>query len=289
MKLETPPPRTRLGATFHRTLSFRRNQIQALLRVIYEAKTNSVSSDWRQLLRENSSIGTRQLEAIPRYAYGSGLVDEKYNLTDFGNFIVKYDPLLETPATLWLIHYYLSASNGLGPTYWHDIVATRFRTGDIISKEALIEQIAGNIQKTEGRNIDGKHLQACANIFLNVYAETDGLQNLGILSEIEYKKLYQVLTPSPPPLWAFAVALLDYWRYQFPNQLTINLENLYADGGLTSIFMIGSGRINNYLRLLQEEGFVDVYRVAPPYQVVLLNSDISQALLNLYTRNDDSD
>lgn len=107
------------------------------------------------------------------------------------------------------------------------------------------------------------------------------------MREVENKKLYSVEEPEPPPVWAFAVALLDYCQYQFPGQVTINLDALYAEGGLTSIFMVGAGRINRYLRILQQAGLVDVFRVAPPYQVVLLNPDPSFALARLYTSDDD--
>lgn len=281
-----PPQRTRLGASFHRTFPFRRNQVYDVLQVALENETGSWS---RETLRETSSIGTRQAESAPRYAYGAGLLDEKNNLTAFGKLAYEKDPLLEKAATLWLIHYYLSAPNGYGPTYWCDLVTTRFRTSDTISKEGLAEQIAEHIKRTENRDLAFRYAQSFANVFLKTYIELDGLASLGVLREIESERLYIVEEPDPPPVWAFAVALLDYWQYQFPARgATINLDELYTDGGLTSIFMIGAGRINSYLRTLQQEGIVDVFRVAPPYQVALLNPDPSVALARLYT-NDDSD
>lgn len=278
--------RTRLGASFHRTFPLRRNQVQDVLQVVYESANQAESKDWnRESLREASSIGTRQAESAPRYAYGCGLLNEKNKLTPFGTLTHKHDPMLEKPATLWLMHYYLSAPNGFGPSYWHDIVSTRFRISDLISREKLAEQIAEHVEYAEGRELDARYAKSCANIFLKAYSEHDGLSALGILREVE-KDMYLVDEPEPPPVWTFAVALLDFWQYRFYSRLTINLDELYADGGLTSVFMVGAGRINRYLRALQEEGVVDVFRVAPPYQVALLNPDPAFALTQLYTSDD---
>ncbi|MCA9963063.1 MAG: DUF4007 family protein [Anaerolineales bacterium] len=262
--------------------------MQDVLRIAYKADFKDTEGHWsREELRKTSSIGTRQAESAPRYAYGAGMLDEKNKLTAFGKQAYENDPMLEKLSTIWLIHYFLSAPNGFGPSYWHDIVVTRFRTSDMISKASLTEQIADHIKHTEERELAPRYAQSFANVFLRTYSEPDGLSSLGILREIENDKTYLVEEADPPPIWAFAVALLDFWQYQFPNRITVNLDELYVEGGLTSIFMIGEGRINRYLRTLQQEGIVDVFRVAPPYQVVLLNPDPTFALDKLYTSNDD--
>jgi hypothetical protein len=282
------PKRDRLGASFHRTFFLRRNQLQDVLRIAYEADFQDEDGSWsREDLREASSIGTRQAEAAPRYAYGAGLIDKKNKLTAFGKIVHENDPMLEKPATIWLMHYFLSAPNGFGPSYWHDIVATRFRVSDTISKEAIAEQIAEHIKHTEERELDLRYAQSSANVFLKTYSDPDGLSNLGLLREIENGNLYMVEEPDPPPVWAFAVALLDLWQQQFPNLIAVNLAEFYKDGGLTSVFMIGEGRINRYLNALQQEGIVDVFRVAPPYLVALLNPDPTIPLNKLYTSDDD--
>lgn len=284
------PQRTRLGASFHRTFSLRRNQLHDVLRIAYEADFQNETGDWsREDLRETSSIGTRQAESAPRYAYGAGMLDEKNKLTAFGKQAYENDPMLEKLSTIWLIHYFLSAPDGFGPSYWHNIVATRFRTSDTITKESLAEQIADHIRHTEERELASRYAQSFANVFLNTYSEPDGLARLGILREVENDKVYLVEEPDPPPVWVFAVALLDFWQYQFPNRVAVNLDDLYVEGGLTSIFMIGEGRINRYLLTLQQEGIVDVFRVAPPYTVVLLNPDPTFALDRLYTTDDNDE
>ncbi len=200
--------RSRLGASFHRTFPLRRNQVQDVLQVAYASEVEAGVGEWkREELRETTSIGTRQAESAPRYAYGAGLIDDRNKLTWFGKLVCEHDPMLERDATLWLMHYYFSAPNGFGPSYWHQIVSTRFRVSDTISKENLAEQIAEHIEQTESRDLAPRYAQSCANIFLKAYSETDGLSTLGILREVESEKLYRVDEPDPPSVWAFAMAL----------------------------------------------------------------------------------
>lgn len=276
----------RLGPTFHRSFALRRNQVQDVLDVAYRSELDSDDGNWtRQSLRLSSSIGTRQAESAPRYAYGAGLLDKSNKLTLFGKIVHRNDPMLEKYETMWLMHYFFSAPHGFGPTYWNEIVRTRFRTSDSINKVTLTEQIADHIKTAEGRELSPRYARSCANIFLNSYTTTDGWAALGILEKLDEEQ-YLVKEPEELPARAFNVALVDFWVHRFPGRITINLEELYAEGGLTSLFMIGAGRINNYLHVLQQEGVVDVFRVAPPYQVALLDPDPAFALERLYSDGD---
>ena len=86
----------------------------------------------------------------------------------------------------------------------------------------------------------------------------------------------------PPPSWVVAYAILDFWKTHFPERTTINLDELTEENGVADIFMIGAGKIANVLQKMQLEGFVDLYRVAPPYQVVLLRPDLEALLEKIY-------
>ena len=66
----------------------------------------------------------------------------------------------------------------------------------------------------------------------------------------------------------------------------MNLDDLTARGGLGSIFLMGSGRMNSYLQRLQRKGVVDIFIVSPPYQVVLQETDEQGILERLYDQDD---
>ena len=123
--------------------------------------------------------------------------------------------------------------------------------------------------------------RSTAKIFLGTYIKSDGLANLGLLEKLE-SDLYKVLEPDPPPTWVVAYALLDFWRGNFPGQKTINLNDLYGEKGLSNIFMISRGRINLMLEDMQQAGILQLFLIAPPYQVVLLDENIDISLKKVY-------
>lgn len=272
----------RIGTMFHETFSLSRPAVGSILEVI---KTEDMSGGLHATLRKKTHLGQNYVKAMPQYARGCGLLTMDNRLTAFGERVLNFDPLLETQTTQWLMHYYLSAPHGPGPAFWHEFVKTRFRYGDELTKNSLTEQLVDFLNAVESKELKRDSATSTANAFVGTYSKDDGLNRIGLLQS--NGESYRVLEPDPPPVWVFAVALLDFWQYQFPNRVAVNLDELYVEGGLTSIFMIGEGRINRYLRTLQQEGIVDVFRVAPPYTVVLLNPDPAFALDRLYTHDDD--
>jgi hypothetical protein len=285
---ETTSGEHRLGATFHRSFSMSRPAIGQVLQITHKIKG---ASDKRQCLdretiRELTHLGTIYVEAMPRYGYGTGLLDNGNCLTRLGNAVLQYDRLLEKPDTLWLMHYFLSSPQGPGPINWHELVITRFRTGDEFSSDDIAVQISKSFERTEGKQLADRSARSTATVFLGTYTKDDALGSLGLLEAIPVTNRYRVLDPEPPSAWAFGYALLHYWRSQFGDLVTINLDSLYSDNGIGSIFLCGSGRVNRMLTALQAEGFIDVYRVAPPFQVVLLRPDPEALLRKIYASHD---
>jgi len=210
-----------------------------------------------------------------------GLLSSGNCLTAFGQAALKNDALLEQFDTLWLMHYFLCAPQGPGPAFWHDLVTSHFRAGNEFTADHIAQQIADFFQHTEGKPLAEKSVRRTKTIFLGTYTKTEGLGKLGLLEVIGPNK-YRVLEPEPPSPWVLGYALLHYWKTQFGDRLTINLEVLYEEGGLSNLFLCGAGRLNRMLSTLQSEGYVDVYRVAPPYQLVLLRQDSDSLLQKLY-------
>lgn len=271
----------RLGVTFHRTFSLVRAGVLQVLELVANSRGDKSRCLSRETIRELSNLGKIYVEAMPRYAFGTGLLDSQNCLTDFGLYSQRGDKLLERLSTQWLMHYYMSAPHGPGPAFWHELVVTRFRTGNEFTANEIAAQISEFVATQEGKQLAERSARTTATVFLGTYTKEEGLGRLGILQSVGNQR-YRVQEPDPPPTWAFAYALLDYWRAQFGGRLTINLDTLYGERGLTTLFLCGAGRLNMMLRTMQEEGYVDVYRVAPPYQVVLLRQESEPLLQKLY-------
>jgi hypothetical protein len=273
----------RLGATFHRSFSLVRSAVTQVLKLAGNAgnQTDNAGCLDRDTINKLSHLGSIYVEAMPRYGYGTGLLGEGYCLTQFGQAALKADALLEQFDTLWLMHYFLSATQGPGPVFWHDLVTSRFLSGNEFKVSDIEEQIANVFQSREGKPLSQRSTRRTATIFLGTYAKEEGLGKLGLLKEIA-PDTYRVFEPEPPSPWAFGYAFLHYWRTNFGDRLTINLDVLYGQSGLSTLFLCGAGRLNRMLSSLQMEGYIDVYRVAPPYQVVLLHQDANSLLQKLY-------
>lgn len=277
----------RLKTSFHETFTLSRDALRQVLTALdSHVKPLRSATEREALLREQTHLGTRYVKAMPRYAVGSGLLDSDYALTAFGRAVVKWDVLIERPDTLWLLHYFLSAPKGPGPVFWHDLVTAELRAGNEFTTEDVEEAIARSAERADGRSLAARSINSAATIYLGTYTKDEALGRLGVLSAMQSGTSYRVLDSDPPSPWAFGYALLHYWQSQFGDQVTINMDELYRDGGLGPIFLCGAGRVNRLLATLQAEGFVDVFRVAPPYQIVLLRSDPQGLLQKMYGHDD---
>jgi len=277
-------PTNRLATSFHESFSLSRPAIQQVLRAISLGvdDQNLKSQGIRhELLRSETLLGNNYVKSMPKYATGSGLLDFDYKITQFGKFAYQNDPLLIQIGTQWLMHYHLSAPHGPGPAFWHDLVSTRFRSGDEFSSDEIAQQIAGFYERSEGRPLVERTARSTATIFLETYTKSDGLANLGLLQECNNQR-YRVLEPDTPPLWVIALALQDLWQARYQGLVSISLNELYGERGVNNLFLIGRGRLNSLLETLQDEGIVELYRVAPPYQVLLLLRDDEPLLRRLY-------
>lgn len=232
--------------------------------------------------REHTQLGLNYVKAMPEYAKGSGLLSFEYDLTNFGEALHQYDPLLEQLSTQWLMHYHLSAPHGPGPIFWNNLVVTHFRSGDEFSQKQLAQEIGEIYAKDKGKSLSPNSATSTANAFLETYVKSDGLGNLGILEEIG-DNYYRVQETDSPPIWVVAIAVLDYWQSHFPKQVTVNLSSLTSESGLASLFKISRSRLDIILGEMREIGVVELFRVAPPYQVALLDSDPTSLFRRMYS------
>jgi len=274
------------GITFHRTFRLKRAAITQLLEVALEYRLVGEECPSPKAFREKTQLGTIYIEAMPRYAQITGLLDDDNCLTPFGEAVARNELLQERKETQWLMHYHMCSPSSSSPDFWKETVLTYFLSGNTFTRATIEDFLSTFVEKTEGRTLSARDTKTTARIFLDTYTNEDSLGSLGILEQLD-KNEYVVQSPEPPPLWAFAYALIDYWKTTYgEDRLTVNLDELTARGGLGSIFLIGGGRMNSYLQRLQRKGIVDIFIVSPPYQVVLQETDEQAILEQLYDEDD---
>lgn len=277
-------PTPRLGVTFHRTFSMIRPAMSQVLSLSINLSTENIDGSGleRKVIRELTNLGTIYVEAMPRYCFGAGLLESDYSPTLFGKYLHEHDSLLVALSTQWLLHYHFSAPLGSNPLFWHELVAVNFRGGNEFEKGDVEKQIQSFYLRTEGKPLAQESASRTATVFLGTYIKTDGLGELNLLQQTQQNKYKVNDDLDSPPAWAVAYAIIDYWMKNFPDRQTINLDELTEGNSVANIFMIGAGKVANILQKMQAEGFVDLYRVAPPYQVVLLRADLQAILEKIY-------
>ena len=79
----------RLGLTFHRTFSLVRPAISQIIRLAASAAQGNHEESilTKEKIRAETNLGTIYAEAMPRYARGTGLLDERNRLTSFGRSV----------------------------------------------------------------------------------------------------------------------------------------------------------------------------------------------------------
>lgn len=263
-----------MNLTFHRTFAFSRSSVSKVLRVAHN-KPGFKKSD----LATSTDLGTIYQEAMPRYAYRAGLLDEKNHLTPFGRFAAEHDPALEKPGTQWLLHYHLAAPHG--PTaFWHRLVTRRFLSGNTFTSADLTADLTDFLRREAGKDPAPRSVRSTVTVFTGTYLKSDGLNRLGLLAE-DGKETYRVPSISALSVWALGYALAEYWQVHYGERLTVNLDDL-AGENFAGLFLLGESGFTDLLIQLKQEGVIDLYRIAHPYQVVLLQPNPEFALERLY-------
>lgn len=71
----------------------------------------------------------------------------------FGRYASENDPSLGADATMWLMHYHLCAANGIGATFWRELVMNEFRTGNQLIREYVDRFILDHYSASLGKAV----------------------------------------------------------------------------------------------------------------------------------------
>lgn len=273
----------RLGLAFHESFSIVIPAISQLLHVVSSTGEGETGSGkiTRQMLTDHTSLGPNYVRAMPRWACGTGILDQRNCLTALGRRMIQKDPSLIHASTLWAMHYHLAAPQGPGPRFWNYLVSVVLRPGDILETAQVAEAIKQYVGEYEERKVAERTLRNTASVFLGTYSKSDALGPLGLIEQVEPGR-YLVKEPDPPSPWVFAYMLSSYWQSNWGEVPGVHVIRVTEPGGPASLLMMGSGTVNRYLRDLQAAGFATVQRHMPPFQLNRNWSDPSVFLERLY-------
>ena len=173
-----------------------------------------------------------------------------------------FDPYLEDPATLWVLHWHLC---GPGSSSFTSVYAFNFLREWEWTREKLVEELEGAAARA-GRAPSPETLGRDADVFLNTYAPApraggnteDGLdcplRELGLIAPTFEQHYRFSIGPKPslPPA-VFAYALLKFWNWKATNSATISAREIAgAPGSPGLIFKLDEDSTLAYLDELSD-------------------------------------
>jgi hypothetical protein len=280
---------SRLGTAFHETFRLDRSRLAEVLRVAVAKHPAPVRRD--DLRTPATSLGANMIPAFVNYGIGCGLIEKTapgYRLTPFGLASGTHDPNLSLLNTQWLMHYHLSATAGPGPLFWHHLFAREIQVGVPVHRDRLVDGIALAHRAATGKELNSKTASSTAGVFLNTYLSPDGLGRLGLLEEVgndpKLPAARLVGGRTPPDPSVVGLALINWWCRTLPSQVTAGIERLFESDGVASILFLDRASTDDVLDALHSQGVLDVFRVAPPFQIVRHWQDDVEASVMLLQR-----
>lgn len=248
----------RLSLSFNRGFALNRSSVQAVL--VSALAGQEITKNG---LLENTTLGTVEAEAMPRYAERCGLLDENKSPTSFGKMTGKYDESLALNSTQWLMHYYLSSSHRFEPNYWNYLTRHLDSTGQLLTTNELTQSVASFALEVAGKEPSQRTIKAAASAFVGTYSREDCLNQLGFLESQGHSGQYLVTEPHPISAGAFACVLVDYWDANWGERGDVLLSELAPLARL----LRAQGTLGTLLKTLEKSGLIVCQRRVSPFGV----------------------
>lgn len=173
-----------------------------------------------------------------------------------------WDPYLEHPASLWLIHWQL-ASDPADASTWY-LAFTKW-SNDVFSRSELVDWLEVIAERNDNRRVSRNSLKRDVDVFLRTYVPSkidrrrpvedtfdSPLVELGLIHEID-SGTYEMPRGHRPtlPLEIFALAMTDFWHRAAQTTETVSFENvLYGPGSPGGVFRLSAPALVEMLERL---------------------------------------
>lgn len=210
-------------------------------------------------------VGKNMVVSMRYWALATGMLEEvrahlgPYATTELSNLLLEddgWDPWLEDPNSLWLLHWHLASTPDRTSTWYWVLNHCPHASFD---RELIVDHLSRLCADREMKKVAPATLKRDVECFVRTYAEKAGnvskedtlecpLTELSLLRSIGRKEGYQLARGPKSTLGAavFAYATTQFWQRSHPNANTLSLDALFHDPG-------SPGRVF----LLDEESVVD--------------------------------
>jgi hypothetical protein len=269
-KYKAAPPAPRLSFSGHETFVFRHAWLKKAV--------DAVGEDPEVFTRDSAivtlGVGKNMVRSIRHWGLATGVLAEEPKsrgtrlvVSDFGEMVMGpsgFDPYLEDPNTLWLLHWNILRQDQRCTT-WH-FVFNRFPSAEF-TRGSLVQFVFEEARRAHAGELAENSIRRDVEVFLRAYvgsADMRGtglgedafdcpLSELGLIEARQGSDLYQ-LQRSPKPTLSdhvFLYALLDFWNGISKEQQTLAFSEIaYRKGSPGTVFRLDENSIADRLERL---------------------------------------
>ena len=220
-------------------------------------------------------VGKNMVRSIRHWCIATGvfdIVDRRrgtVRVSELGHALLDkdgWDPYLEDPGTLWLLHWQL-VKKSIPASTWH--LAFTHWTTDGFDREDLAKWILEYTGSSSGGQTTGSSMRRDVDVFLRTYVPSQTktasrsaedtfdcpLVELGLLVQEAERSQYRFARGQKPTLSneIFAQALLEYWNIAAEGGRTLSFEKLlHGAGGPGGAFKLSENALSERLEHLPE-------------------------------------
>lgn len=240
-------------------------------------------------------IGSNMVKSLRYWMKAFGLTvdngSEGTKLTDIGKIIAQYDPYLENPFTLWIMHSFI-AKNKEEATTW--FMYFNHCDAEDLEKSEIEAILLREVKKyAAGQSFSEKSLSNDVDVLLSMYSKNrdkfdpedknvSPFSRLALVKNIDGR--YIKCHPDKK-LFSEMIVLYEV-LLMLKGRKGISIEDaVYGENGLTKIFNLTSMMANDYFDRLDAAGFIHVDRTAGIDMIYSVEGWAAPDILKEYYKN----
>lgn len=217
-------------------------------------------------------IGSNMVKSLRYWMRALGLIvnggSDGVKLSPMGELIAKYDPYIENPYTLWLMHSYI-AKNKEEATSWY-MYFNYCDANDLEKSEIYTILLRRITQYTAGQKFSEKSLSSDIDVLLNMYSKSklksdpedknnSPFSQLALIKNVDGR-----YTKNHPDRRIFSEFVV---LYELENMMKghdgLSIDDVVnGENGLAKIYNLTSVMANEYFDRLDAAGYIRVVRTA---------------------------
>lgn len=235
-----------------------------------ENQENNRQKCWGDDAIAEFGVGKNMVSSMRHWAKLCGVIDEvgtnKVETTKFGKLLFAengLDPYMESPSSLWLIHWHLTGNDKLTTWFWF----FNYFVGNKFEREELVDKLERQVSEHQWSRVASKTLKNDVGCFIRTYVSRlptvksnndDSLESplteLGLI-KASSKSSFRIVRGPKSSLRddIFVYALIDYWLNHFLDTSSLSFEAIaHQPSSPGKVFALHDNDVVDRLIMLEE-------------------------------------